>query len=169
MVAKKVASTKEKASPSASPQEIIKQVAEEFIKDLGITAKVEVSEESSDEGPSYLVAVQGEDLGVLIGFHGETLNSLQLLISLIASKKLGQWIRITLDAGDWRAKRFETLSEMALQAAAKVVTTGEEISLPVMSSADRRLIHLSLQDHANVITESAGEEGYRRVVIKKRP
>lgn len=151
-----------------SPVEVVKDLSEEFIKDLGVTAEVAVSVEEEEGEPSYLVALQGQDLGRLIGFHGETLNSLQLLLSLIVSKKLGQWTRLTLDAGDWRAKRFETLSEMALAAATKAVSGGEEVSLPIMSSSDRRLVHLALQDHADVITESVGEEGYRRVVIKKR-
>lgn len=167
MVSKKIA-PKDKTAPIL-PTAVIKEVAEEFVKDLGVTAEVSVTEETTEEGPSYLVALQGEDLAVLIGFHGETLNSLQLLLSLIVSKKLDQWTRLTLDAGDWRAKRFETLSDMAISAADKVVSTGEEMSLPIMSSSDRRLIHLALQDNANVITQSLGEEGYRRVVIKKRP
>lgn len=168
-MASKKTSPVTKVSPITSSEDVIKEVAQEFVKDLGVTAEVSVSAEETEEGPSYLVSLQGEDLGMLIGFHGETLNSLQLLMSLIVSKKLDQWTRLTLDAGDWRAKRFETLADMAKQAAEKVVLTGEEISLPIMSSSDRRLVHLALQDHANVITESAGEEGYRRVVIKKRP
>lgn len=170
MASQKIApKTKTTKTKLASPDAVIKEVAEEFVTDLGVKAEVSVTEETTEEGPSYLVALQGEDLAVLIGFHGETLNSLQLLLSLIVSKKLDQWTRLTLDAGDWRAKRFETLSDMALSAADKVVSSGEEMSLPIMSSSDRRLVHLALQDHANVITESAGEEGYRRVVIKKRP
>lgn len=161
--------TKTTKTKPVSPDAVIKEVAEEFVADLGIKATVSVTEETTEEGPSYQVALQGDDLAVLIGFHGETLNSLQLLLSLIVSKKLDQWTRLTLDAGDWRAKRFETLSDMATSAADKVLATGEEMSLPIMSSSDRRLVHLALQDHANVITESVGEEGYRRVVIKKRP
>lgn len=157
------------ATKKASSLETIKKVAEEFIADLGIKAEIEVSESQDEEGTTYLVSIKGDDLGVLIGYHGETLNALQLILSLLISKKLDNWTRITLDAGDWREKRFETLSEMASRAAEKVIATGEEQALPVMSSSDRRLVHLALQENANVVTESTGEEGYRRVVIKLRP
>lgn len=157
------------ATKKVDPGKIITDLTTEFVKDLGVTAEVSVTETQEEAGPSYLVSLQGEDLGILIGYHGETLNALQLLISLIASKKLDQWTRLTLDAGDWRAKRGETLADMALRAAEKVVTNREEVALPVMSSSDRRLVHLALQDNANIITESVGEEGYRRVVLKPRP
>ncbi len=157
------------ATKKVDPSKIITELTTDFIKDLGVTAEVSVTETEEEAGPSYLVSLQGEDLGILIGYHGETLNALQLLISLIASKKLDQWTRLTLDAGDWRAKRGETLADMALRAAEKVVTNREEVALPVMSSSDRRLVHLALQDNANIITESVGEEGYRRVVLKPRP
>lgn len=157
------------ATKKSDTSKQVKEAAEEFVKDLGVTAAVEVEEVKEEEEPEYRVSVKGEDLGILIGYHGETLNALQLLLSLIVSKKIDQWIRITLDAGEWREKRNETLSEMAQRAADKVIATGEEIALPVMSSSDRRLVHIALQDNANVITESIGEEGYRRVVIKLRP
>ncbi len=157
------------ATKKVDPRKVITELTTEFVKDLGVTAEVSVTETQEEAGPSYLVSLQGEDLGILIGYHGETLNALQLLISLIASKKLDQWTRLTLDAGDWRAKRGETLADMALRAAEKVVTNREEVALPVMSSSDRRLVHLALQDNANIITESVGEEGYRRVVLKPRP
>lgn len=157
------------ATKKASPIKEITKLAQEFIDELGVKSEVKVSEQQDEEGTGYLVSVTGDDLGVLIGYHGETLNSLQLILSLLVSKKLDAWTRITLDAGDWRAKRFETLQEMAARAAEKAIATGQEQVLPVMSSSDRRLVHLALQENANVITESTGEEGYRRVVVKLRP
>lgn len=144
----------------------IKEIAEEFTTDLGLSAKVVVREIEEDDEPAYLVSLEGEDLGVLIGYHGETLNALQLILSLIITKKLGDWIRIVVDAGDWRARRFETIEAMANRAADKAVASGREVALPQMSSSDRRMVHIALKSHAAVTTESTGEEGYRRVIVR---
>lgn len=154
------------ATKKVDPSKIITEIAADFIKELGVPAEVAVTETEEEGETAYRVNLQGEDLGILIGYHGETLNALQLLLSLMVSKKLDQWVRLTLDAGDWRERRGETLSEMALRAAEKVRATGEEMALPIMSSADRRLVHLALQGADGITTESTGEEGYRRVVIK---
>jgi len=154
------------ATKKTDPVKVITKIAEDFIKGLGVTAEVAVTETEEEGAPAFRVNLQGEDLGILIGYHGETLNALQLILSLLVSKKLEAWTRLTLDAGDWREKRGETLGEMALRAAEKVRATGEETALPIMSSADRRLVHLALQGENGITTESTGEEGYRRVVIK---
>ncbi len=146
----------------------IKQIAEEFIHDLGMSAKVVAREIEEDGEKAYLISLEGDDLGVLIGYHGETLNALQLILSLIITKKLGDWTRVVLDAGDWRARRFETIEAMAQRAADKAVATGREVAQPQMSSSDRRMVHIALKENAAVTTESTGEEGYRRVIIRPR-
>lgn len=146
----------------------IKKAAEQFVSDLGISAKVIAREIDEDGEPAYLISLEGDDLGVLIGYHGETLNALQLILSLIITKKLGDWTRVVLDAGDWRARRFETIEAMAVRAAEKAVATGQEVALPQMGSSDRRMVHIALKENAAVTTESTGEEGYRRVIIRPR-
>lgn len=148
------------------PAKVITDLTEDFIEGLGVEAEVTVTDESTEAETAYRSALSGENLGIIIGYHGETLNALQLLLSLMVSKKLDQWVRLTLDAGEWRQHRGETLAEMATRAAERALSSGEEVALPVMSAADRRLIHLALQDFDGVTTESTGEEGYRRVVIK---
>lgn len=156
------------ATKKTDPAKIVKKVAVDFLDNLGVPAEVGVTEAVDEAGPTYQVALTGEDLGVLIGYHGETLNALQLLLSLLVSKKLDAWTQIVLDAGEWRQHRSQTLAEMAERAATRAADTGEEVALPPMSSSDRRLVHLALSEHANVTTESTGEEGYRRVVVKPR-
>lgn len=151
------------------PVKVITETTEEFVKDLGVAAEVSVSEEPTETEPSYRVSLSGENLGIVIGYHGETLNALQLLLSLMVSKKLDSWVRLILDAGEWRQHRGETLSEMAKRAAERALNSGEEVALPVMSASDRRLVHIALQEFDGITTESTGEEGYRRVVIKPAP
>jgi spoIIIJ-associated protein len=156
------------ATKKLDPVKEITALTDDFTADLGVRAEVSVSRDLEDPENGYLVSLTGEDLGALIGYHGETLNALQLLLSLIVSHKLGEWVRVTLDAGDWRLRRFETLQAMAERAAERAIATGEEVALPVMSSSDRRLVHLALKDHSSVLSESTGEEGYRRVVIRPK-
>jgi spoIIIJ-associated protein len=157
-----------KKSTKTTTVQLITDATEEFVKDLGVTAEVTVAEEEVEGQPEYRVSLKGDDLGILIGFHGETLNGLQLLLSLIVSKKLGEWVRISLDAGDWRERRFETLQAMAERAIEKSLSSGEEVALPIMPSSDRRLVHIALKDHPEVDSESTGEEGYRRIVIRPK-
>jgi spoIIIJ-associated protein len=156
------------ATKKKDPLKEITSVSSDFVEGLGLAAEVSVTKQESEEGPEYLVSIQGEDLGILIGYHGETLNALQLLLSLMVAEKLGEWVRIVLDAGGWREARAEVLRSMAAQAAERALASSEEVALPVMSSSDRRVVHLALAGNANVITESSGEEGYRRVVVKPK-
>ena len=156
------------ATSKSNEIKIITTTTKDILGGLGITADIAVEPEESGEERAYKISLSGEGLGVLIGYHGETLNSMQIILSLITSKKLDRWVRLTLDAGDWREKRFESLSSMALRAAEKAVSTGEEVALPAMSPSDRRLVHLALKDSPNISSESSGEEGYRRVVIRPK-
>lgn len=145
--------------------ELIKKTAEELLDKLSVKTSVSVSK--GEEG-TVCVDVSGEDLGILIGFHGETLSALQLILSLMVYKKLGKWQLIVVDAGDWRKKRQEALSNLAKSMAERVKFSGEEQELPLMSSFERRIIHLSLSDDPKVTTESVGEGSERRVVVKPK-
>lgn len=154
------------ATKKTDPIKVVTDITEEFVKNLGIEAKVSVVIIDDEEGPEYQVSLEGEDLGVLIGYHGETLNGLQLILSLVIGKKLGEWVRVTLDAGEWRQRRFETLRVMADKAAERAVAYKEVVELPEMSSSDRRLVHIALKGRTDITSESQGEEGFRRVVIR---
>ncbi len=143
-------------------KKLVKETLEELLQKLGVKAEVKVEEKEE----TLEAQVETEDTGVLIGFHGETLASLQLILSLMIYKKLGLWLKILVNIGDWRQRREETLRQMALSAAEKVASSGEAMALTELSSFERRTVHLALADHPKVATESEGEGNERRLIIK---
>ena len=145
-------------------EKLILETAEELLKQLQVEAKVRVEEK--DE--AFSVQIETEDTGILIGYHGETLSSFQLILALMIYKKIGQWTKIIVNVGDWRQRREEALQQMALSSAEKVVTTGEAVVLPDLSSFERRAIHMALADHPKVTTVSEGEGNERKLIIKPK-
>lgn len=134
---------------------------EELLKKMDIPAFVQgTSDEDSVE-----LQVSGDDLGILIGRRGQTLDSLQYITSLAVNRQGGEWIRVNLDIGDYRAKREETLRSLAHRAAVKVETSGRRIALEPMNAAERRIVHHELQDFSGILTQSEGQDPHRRVVI----
>lgn len=114
------------------------------------------------------VAIDCENPGILIGFKGETIFSLQLILSLMIYKKLNKWQRIVVNVADWREKREETLKALALSTAEKVKLSGQSSYLNHLNAAERRVVHMVLADHPDVITESEGEGYERRLVVKPK-
>lgn len=110
----------------------------------------------------------GNDLGLLIGKHGATLDALQYLCSLAVNRNKSERYRVQIQIGDYRQRRENTLNQLAQRVAAKVIREGRAQSLEPMLASERRLIHLSLQDHPQVQTSSDGEEPNRYVVISPR-
>ena len=108
----------------------------------------------------------GSDMGILIGKHGQTLDSLQYLTNLVANKNSAERIRIVIDIEDYRERRVETLNRLALRLADKVKRTGERVVLEPMNPHERKIIHVALQNDRRITTLSEGEEPYRRVVIE---
>jgi spoIIIJ-associated protein len=141
----------------------IKQIAAKLLKqlDLPVTARVELKEENN-----FTVQLETDNPGLLIGYHGETLAAFQLILNKVVYRQTGEWLRIVVNVGDYRERRSESLERMALSAAQKVKFSGEEYSFSPMSPAERRIIHLTLADHPDVVTESTGEGRDRRVVVK---
>ncbi|MCG0275097.1 MAG: protein jag [Thermosediminibacteraceae bacterium] len=111
------------------------------------------------------IEMKGKGLGLLIGKHGETLNALQFLTSLVANKGNPNYKRIILDVEGYRKKRERTLKELALKIAKKVKETKKSIALEPMPPHERKIIHNTLQGDNRVKTHSEGEEPYRRVII----
>ena len=144
----------------------VQETAEELLKLLKVEAKVGVTEDKENE--AVKVQIETEEPGILIGHHGEALNALQLILGLIISKKLEEWQRIIVNVGDYREKRQEELKNLALNTAQKVKFSGQATTIPGFSSFERRIVHLALADHPDVVTESEGEGGYRRLVVKPR-
>ena len=152
-----------------SQEDIDKAIAEakEFIsKVLGImeiTANIEAV--YSEEDATINVNLVGDDMGVLIGKRGATLDSLQYLTSLVVNKGTKEYIKVKLDTEDYRKRRKDTLENLAKNLAQKAKRTGKSVSLEPMNPYERRIIHSALQSDKFVETHSEGEEPYRRVVI----
>lgn len=144
--------------------ELVKKEADELLKKLQIDAKTEVVH----NGEFFEINIDAaeEDSGILIGFHGETLQALQLVLSLIVSSKLGEFVRIIVNIGDYREKREEKLREIAFDAAKRAKETKQEVILGNFTAWQRRIIHMALAEDAEVTTESQGEEPDRELVIK---
>lgn len=144
--------------------EIIKKTTEELLQLLEIE-KPAVEVEKDEQGVFY-VAIKTLDSGILIGYHGENIYALQLILSLIVYKKIDHWQRIVLDVGDWRKKREEQLKKMALGAAQKVKFSQEPVVMPYLNSVERRIVHLALTENPDVTTRSEGESSERKLIIE---
>jgi spoIIIJ-associated protein len=140
--------------------------AKNFIRDvlntMGIRAEIRIKEEED----TVKISLTGPDMGILIGYRGETLDSLQYLVSLVVNKgHETAYKRVVLDTENYRSKREETLKRLAQKVAGTVRRTGKLIRLEPMNPYERRIIHSALQDDRYVKTHSEGDEPYRRVVI----
>ncbi len=149
-------------------------VAEEMLAQLldhmGINAEVDSRGGTGDEESPILLEVSGDDLGILIGRRGETLSSLQFLLNLMVGKQLNSWVRIAVDVEGYRARREESLRNLASRVADRVRRTGQTVALEPMPANERRIVHLALQDNSYVTTESSGYGEDRRVnIIPKTP
>lgn len=131
------------------------------LMDLSITNRIAEKEDKIS------VNIEGNDLGLLIGYRGETLEALQTLLGVIANKDKDNYLRIELDAENYREKRKETLTSLAKKKANDVIKYNKNIVLEPMSAYERRIIHMALQDNDKITTYSIGEEPYRKIVIKK--
>ncbi|MCL2548069.1 MAG: Jag N-terminal domain-containing protein [Symbiobacteriaceae bacterium] len=127
---------------------------------------VSLSVQHTDNGLQAAIYGDGQDLGLLIGKHGATLDSLQYIASLALNRSTSERLRIQIQIGDYRQRRAETLSRLAERTAAKVVRDGYPQALEPMPASERRLIHMTLQEHDHVETLSEGEEPKRYVVVK---
>ncbi len=154
----------ESALSSAEEKKII--VAKEYLSSIlsamGIT-DVSLKVETSEDGA--VITFEGENIAVLIGHHGETLDALQYLVALACNRVDGEYFRITLDCGNYREKREETLKALAARIAAKVSRTGRSQLLEPMNPYERRIIHAVVSEIPGVFSKSKGEEPNRRVVI----
>jgi len=141
---------------------------EKITKDLFSYLGFPINFQIKKEEELAVIHLKSEEPGVLIGYHGQALEAIQQIITLMAFKKFGQWVRILVDIEDYREKRKETLERMAQSAAQKVKLSGQNESFPPMSSFERRIIHLALADHPDVETVSEGEGNQRHIIIKAK-
>jgi spoIIIJ-associated protein len=143
------------------------EIVSKLLHHLGFQAQVSAhyDEENTDERRSIHVDVRGDDLSALIGRHAETLNAFQYVASLIVGKEAQQWVQLVVDVEGYRGRREKQLRQLARRMADQVTKTGRRATLEPMTSSERRIIHLELRSHPAVMTESTGEEPYRKVMI----
>ena len=143
-----------------------KKFLEEVFAAMNLEVEIKISYDKEDGclGAEFL----GEDMGILIGKRGQTLDSLQYLTSLVVNKNIQGYIRVKLDTEDYRRRRKETLENLARGIAYKVKKTRKPVVLEPMNPYERRIIHSALQGNKFVETTSEGEEPYRHVVVKLR-
>ncbi len=138
----------------------------QLLSDMNMEAEVEVTE---GEGGEVRIAITGESAAVLIGHHGETLDSLQYLANLAANKRIGgkkeDYTKVSIDVEGYRAKREETLRALARRMAAKVLKYKKSVMLEPMNPYERRIIHSEIQEMEGVSTNSIGSENNRKIVI----
>ncbi len=142
--------------------------AREFLQKVFNAMKIEVVMEkfvNKNDG-TVTFKLHGADMGILIGKHGQTLDSLQYLTNLVANKNSAERVRVIIDVEDYRDRRIETLNRLAYRLADKVKRSGERVALEPMNPHERKIIHMALQNDRRVTTLSEGDEPYRHVVIE---
>jgi spoIIIJ-associated protein len=146
---------------AAEPVERVRAILERIVDELDVDASVEVSEEPDE----IIGRVDGEDLGLLIGRRGQTIDAVQLLCYRAAFRGRQDRKRVTVDAAGYRERRRDAVERQADRAADRAAKTGNEIELEPMTPTERRVVHQHLKDRAGIETFSEGEEPERCVVV----
>ena len=163
---------KEPEKKADAPKKVInveacEKAAVDFLKQVFGAMNMEVTIETFYDASERELAVNltGDDMGILIGKRGQTLDSLQYLVSLVVNKESDGYLRVKLDTENYRSRRKETLETLARNIAYKVKRTRRSVSLEPMNPYERRIIHAALQNDKYVVTRSEGEDPFRHVVI----
>jgi spoIIIJ-associated protein len=144
----------------SEPAALIRDLIARTTSALGISCRIDIA----DSGDTLVATCSGRDLGLLIGRHGQTIDAIQYLSNAILARQ-GAGISVVVDAAGYRARREATLGSLASSAAEQAVRTGERVELEPMTAVERKIVHVSLQDHPGVETTSEGTEPNRFVVV----
>lgn len=149
---------------TAKEQKVVQEVTTELLKLLEIEGSFDIvfGEESID------VVLETKDTGMVIGYHGEILDSLSLILSLCIARKIERFVHVFVDVGDYKKNRIDYLQNLAAQTKEKALSEQREFALSNLRSWERRIVHLVLQDDQEVLTESVGEGKERTLIIKPR-
>jgi spoIIIJ-associated protein len=165
----------EAAPAHTAPAELerLEEIAQDMLTDLlelmGIDAEVAVrSVDVESSSPTVVLDVEGEDLGMLIGRRGDTLSALQYVLTLLVQRRLGRWVRVTIDIAHYRDRQEAVIRSRALRTAERVQRARTPIAMEPMRPNERRIVHLALSDHPEVTTHSIGVGDDRRVVVSPR-
>lgn len=145
----------------------VEEVAENFLSDVfkAMSMNVAVEVRYQEDEKTMDIELSGEEMGVLIGKRGQTLDSLQYLVSLVVNRETEDYVRVKVDTEDYRQRRKETLENLAKNIAYKVKKTRRPVSLEPMNPYERRIIHSALQNDKYISTHSEGDDPFRRVVV----
>ena len=154
-----------KARKNKSAEEIAKEFLEKVFNAMELTVKLDIKAEESEKENVVNIDIIGDDMGILIGKRGQTLDSLQYLVSLVVNKESDKFNRIKLDTENYRKRRKATLENLAKNISLKAKRTRKPVALEPMNPYERRIIHSALQNDKYCTTKSEGEEPYRHVVI----
>lgn len=144
-------------------EDIVRDFLDQMFDAMNMVVKVDYSYDEAEKEIS--IDLSGSDMGILIGKRGQTLDSLQYLVSLVANKNSDAYLRVKLDTENYRDKRKKTLETLAKNIAYKVKRTKRSVALEPMNPYERRIIHAALQNDKYVVTRSEGEDPFRHVVI----
>jgi spoIIIJ-associated protein len=143
---------------------IVQDTTAELLKLLEIQGDFEVKETEE----AIEINLNTEDSGIVIGYHGDTLESLQLVLSLCVARKLGEFKRVSIEVGEYKKKREEWLKNLAAETKDRALAENKEIYLSDLKSWERRVVHMILQNDQEVVSESIGEGKDRVLVIKPK-
>jgi spoIIIJ-associated protein len=154
-------------------EESLEQIARETLKELltkmevkaGVSIRPEEEIPQEEDAPPFILDITGDDLGVLIGRRGQTLQALQYITRLIVSREVQHWVNLVVDVEKYKARREKALRQLAHRMAERVAFGGQPIALEPMPPNERRIIHLALRDHPIVTTKSIGKGEQRKVTI----
>ena len=153
------------ARVKVSYKDINAAMAKQFLKSIFDAMKLEVNIDAKTDDEGVKINLSGENMGIIIGKRGDTLDNLQYLTSLIINHEHGDYTKVVLDTENYREKRAEALVALAHRLAEKVARSGKKYSLEPMNPYERRIIHSALQDNDKVTTFSVGSDPFRKVVI----
>jgi spoIIIJ-associated protein len=143
---------------------IVQDTTEELLKLLEIQGDFKVSQTEE----AIEINLNTEDSGIVIGYHGDTLESLQLILSLCLARKFGEFKRVSIEVGEYKKKREEWLKNLAAETKDRVLAENKEIYLADLKSWERRVVHIILQNDQEVVSESIGEGKDRVLVVKPK-
>ena len=156
--------TEEQVQLTSDELELARQTVHDLFQKLEIDGTFAIA----DRDNTLEVTLETQDTGIVIGYHGEILEALQLILSLLIAKKIGRFVRTLVEVGDYRKNRSEYLEKLAHQAKERALAEGTEQTLHSLKSWERRVIHMLLQDDNEVTSESAGIGKDRVLVVKPK-
>jgi len=146
----------------------LKKLSRELLAHLGVKSETIKITEDKTGSVGLEVAVDEAEAGILIGYHGETIAALQLLLGMMLYRQTGKWAKLVVNVGDYRQKRTDDLTALAQDTAVKVAETGEPLALYNLNPFERRIVHVALSERKEIVTESQGEGKSRFLVVSPK-